>query len=80
MTIFHVEGSTVIQSHKVPAGSLEREPLEAICNWQGFMYHKFIPESATVNKETYKGVLIRLRHNFTEASQRTGSQRLGAPT
>jgi hypothetical protein len=51
MTIFHVEVSTVIQSHKVPAGSLEREPTEAICNWQGIMYHKFIPESATFNKE-----------------------------
>jgi hypothetical protein len=75
-----VEVSTVIQSHKVPAGSLERKPLEAICNWQGIMYQKFIPESATVNKEKYKRVLIRLRHNLTEASRIRGSQRLGAPT
>jgi hypothetical protein len=52
METITVEVAVITGSHKVLAGSLQREDdtESPLLNWQVIMYHDFIPENSTVNK------------------------------
>jgi hypothetical protein len=56
MTIFHVEGTFITESHDLQDHSKREGDVGSISDWQSIAHYVFIPESAMVNKRYKEAV------------------------